>query len=177
MSARTATDLLNEMLGNQLDYTTEKHEFVLENLAKRTTSPIERVMGMALFYRLTLEDVWMTTFTQDINLGTLPAPSKDGVNLYAQARVGRYTADFLIVAKHKNHLVGIVVECDGHDFHDRTKKQAAHDRQRDRWMALRGLHVMRFTGSEIWADPAQAADDVFEQMALMVGERPERIKI
>lgn len=47
----------------------------------------------------------------------------------------------------------LIVECDGHDFHERTKEQAARDRSRDRWAQDNGYDVFRFTGSEIWRDP------------------------
>ena len=54
------------------------------------------------------------------------------------------------------------MECDGHDFHERTKAQAAHDKTRDRALQARGLKVLRYTGSEIWADPFGCALDVLE---------------
>lgn len=56
----------------------------------------------------------------------------------------------------------IVVECDGHNFHERTKDQARHDKERDRWMLSKGIRVFRFTGSEIFADPIKCAMEVVE---------------
>jgi very-short-patch-repair endonuclease len=53
------------------------------------------------------------------------------------------------------------IECDGHDFHERTKEQAAYDRQRDRLIQHTGIPILRFTGSEIYADPANCAAEVF----------------
>jgi very-short-patch-repair endonuclease len=50
-----------------------------------------------------------------------------------------------------------VVECDGHDFHERTKEQAASDKARDRALQALGMRVLRFTGSEIWSDPLVCA--------------------
>ena len=35
----------------------------------------------------------------------------------------------------------VVVECDGHDFHERTKEQAANDRERDRGLQGLGFSV------------------------------------
>ena len=51
----------------------------------------------------------------------------------------------------------LVVECDGHDFHERTKEQAARDRARDRDAQLIGHSLFRFTGSEIHRDPIKCA--------------------
>ncbi len=46
--------------------------------------------------------------------------------------------------------VPYVIECDGHDFHERTKEQAQRDKKRDRELQAAGYKVFRFTGSEIW---------------------------
>jgi very-short-patch-repair endonuclease len=54
----------------------------------------------------------------------------------------------------------IIVECDGHDFHERTKAQAARDRSRDRAAQHEGIPIYRFTGSELWADPVACAEEV-----------------
>lgn len=54
----------------------------------------------------------------------------------------------------------LIVECDGHDFHERTKEQAARDRARDRAATLSGYDIMRFTGSQIWGDPWGCAGEV-----------------
>jgi very-short-patch-repair endonuclease len=56
----------------------------------------------------------------------------------------------------------LIVECDGHAYHERTKEQAARDRQRDRVAQHQGLPVFRFTGSEIWNDPVGCADEVLQ---------------
>lgn len=56
----------------------------------------------------------------------------------------------------------LIVECDGHDFHERTKLQAAKDRSRDRSAQLGGRIILRFTGSELWRDPVACADEVLQ---------------
>lgn len=56
----------------------------------------------------------------------------------------------------------LIVECDGHDFHERTKAQAAKDRARDRKFQDDGYTVYRFTGSEIWRDPCGCADQIID---------------
>jgi hypothetical protein len=47
----------------------------------------------------------------------------------------------------------VAVELDGHDFHERTKEQARRDKQRDRVLQTAGWIVLRFAGSEVFADP------------------------
>jgi hypothetical protein len=61
-------------------------------------------------------------------------------------------------------LTRLIVECDGHAFHERTKDQAARDRSRDRLAQYEGLPIFRFTGAEIWNDPAECADEVLAFM-------------
>jgi hypothetical protein len=55
----------------------------------------------------------------------------------------------------------VVVECDGHEFHERTKEQARADKSRDRELTAMGYTVLHFTGSEIHADPWKCAREVY----------------
>lgn len=64
--------------------------------------------------------------------------------------------DFVIVGSECR----IAIEVDGHDFHERTKEQAARDRSRDRAMFVDGWHVLRFTGSEVWRDAEACAVEI-----------------
>lgn len=84
---------------------------------------------------------------------------RDRLIIWRQVVIGRYTADILVsvwVPSQSGPLY-IVVECDGHEFHERTKQQAAHDKKRDRALQRLGYPVLRFTGSEIWKSPTRAA--------------------
>ncbi len=51
-----------------------------------------------------------------------------------------------------------VVECDGHEAHA-SREQRTADAQRDRFLTEQGHRVLRFTGSEIWRNPAQCASE------------------
>lgn len=46
----------------------------------------------------------------------------------------------------------IAIELDGQDFHERTKEQATRDKQRDRDLQAAGWRVLRFAGSEVYAN-------------------------
>lgn len=91
---------------------------------------------------------WDSTFDP----GFVLAPHH--IYILCQQELGPYRVDFLVmrwvggVLKHR-----LVVECDGHDFHERSKEQAARDHKRDRDLTLHGLKVIRFTGSEIHRAP------------------------
>lgn len=72
-----------------------------------------------------------------------------------------YRVDFLVEIERENKtFYYIVVELDGHDFHERTKEQAKRDKSRDRTLVRHGYSVLRFTGSEIYNNPREAVKDV-----------------
>lgn len=82
-----------------------------------------------------------------------------------QAQIEQWRVDFLIHTLWDgpdDRWRRLIVECDGHDFHDRTKQQAARDRSRDRALTLLGYDVFRFTGSELWRDPMGCAAQVIK---------------
>lgn len=95
---------------------------------------------------------------------------EDGLSLIVvpQAQLEGWRVDFLIYAWDFGRATGkaqwrrLIVECDGHDFHERTKEQAARDRSRDRAAQISGATVMRFTGSEIHKDPLGCAMQISE---------------
>lgn len=80
-----------------------------------------------------------------------------------QVEIGRYRVDFVVwYYRDTPDQIAVVVECDGHDFHERTKEQARRDKSRDRFLQARGYFVLRFTGSELWADPAECVSEVID---------------
>ena len=146
-----------------------------ENVAKACGSPIERLLLAALIDSLSItEPSWTEGYVHYLARGpefpSVPAPFV-GAYLWPQAQVDRFRADFLIFVRAKEGQTSwIAVECDGHEFHERTKEQAARDRSRDRWMTANGIAVLRFTGMEIWRDPNKCADDVVALIEKMMGE-------
>lgn len=83
------------------------------------------------------------------------------LQIHVQCPVDQYTADFaLCISLSGRQSQIIVVECDGHDFHAVTKEQADHDRKRDRHMTAAGIHVMRFTGSQIYQDAGKCVREL-----------------
>lgn len=83
-----------------------------------------------------------------------------------QAKIGERRVDFLIHAMDWRgarpdwHWRPLIVECDGHDFHNKTKAQVAKDRSKDRASTLGGVDFFRFTGAEIWRNPWGCAQQV-----------------
>ncbi len=86
--------------------------------------------------------------------------------LRPQAQLEGWRVDFLIHSYDFARKGGpqgwkrLIVECDGHDFHERTKEQAAKDRGRDRQAQLSDAAILRFTGSEIYKDAWACAEQI-----------------
>jgi very-short-patch-repair endonuclease len=77
---------------------------------------------------------------------------------WSQHRILNYRVDFMVwsVAPTPSgdiKLLKFIIECDGHDFHEKTKQQVAYDKKRDRDLQALGFRVLRFSGSEIYKDP------------------------
>jgi very-short-patch-repair endonuclease len=131
--------------------------------AKLCKSPIELVLLAPLVwarygYDSGPVEIWDTTFT-----GDKPVTN---VVIAPQYQIDRHSVDFAIFIRGvANEWIKIVVECDGHDFHERTKEQAARDKSRDRDLQIGGWKVLRFTGSEIWRDYSWCAAAVGELAA------------
>lgn len=100
-----------------------------------------------------------------INFDETISPRGEGVAMMTvkpQVQIENYRVDFLLTSIQCKQT--FVIECDGHDFHERTKEQAAKDRSRDRELTALGYRVLRFTGSEIWRDPWGCADQICQQI-------------
>jgi very-short-patch-repair endonuclease len=93
-----------------------------------------------------------------------------GFALFPEFPIGKYRADFAFIG----YAGRLALECDGHDFHERTKEQAAHDRKRDRWMLSQGWTVLRFTGSEIHKSPRGCAVETFAALDRLVESAMQR---
>lgn len=71
----------------------------------------------------------------------------------------RYRVDFLLVCGPRYpHRRMFAIECDGHDWHEKTKEQVARDKRRDRDLLAANITAVRFSGSEIHAAADECAD-------------------
>lgn len=81
---------------------------------------------------------------------------RENVLCVQQLPVGQFRVDFAFKGKRR-----VAVEIDGHEFHERSKQQAQRDKARDRGIQEAGWMVLRFTGSEVWSDPAKCVEEVY----------------
>lgn len=119
-------------------------------------SPIEKMLGSALIfandglsrleYRISMDG--RHALTSDTLRNCV---SKNASMISPQVKVGKdYRVDFLVATRlEDDRVILTAIECDGHDFHERTKEQASRDKKRDRSLTVQGVSVLRFTGSDI----------------------------
>ncbi len=140
----------------------ERYAGELETLMERCESEIEKVFGAALLHILFSDEQFRFEFYEyQKHLDSVQEKVWGSGILVPQYEVGRYRVDFFInFIGHEAKPIKIAIECDGHDFHERTKEQARRDRQKDRWLQSKGFIALRFTGSEIWKDPVACAEQV-----------------
>jgi very-short-patch-repair endonuclease len=111
----------------------------------------------------------------EVSKDIYPFIGTDQYLLSPQVQHGKYRADFVLtryVLDSELNEAGdteiyflrkssiIAIECDGHDFHDRTKEQAQRDRARDRYFTSQGFLMARFTGSEIHKNAQKCVSEI-----------------
>jgi very-short-patch-repair endonuclease len=125
----------------------------LDMLGEKCESPIEKRLLAGMICHLDTHGLGYIAFLDS------PWTTRDDadVKVQMQAKVGEYRTDFLITMKGGQR---IIVECDGHDYHERTKEQARRDKSRDRWFVAQNIRVLRFTGSEIYRDTENCVAEI-----------------
>lgn len=103
------------------------------------------------------------------------------LRITVQPTIGEHRVDFLLEYTERTEGIGegvqldsdrpalasfsegsahLIVECDGHDYHERTREQAENDKTRDRTLQSAGYPVFRFTGSRLYREPFASAREV-----------------
>lgn len=161
-------------------YEEERHGFESYSSAMSINeSPIEQLFGAAIH---TLAKT--NGYEQGEKIISRKSFVRYGVQIWQQKEIGRYRVDFelsycdeaaLFLVKEGKIICGqeekrIIVELDGHEFHDRNEKQRRHEKARDRFFQKQGYKVFRYTGAEIVQNPFTAAA---ECLAYLTGESEE----
>lgn len=129
-------------------------------------SPIEKIFYIAdSIYSFETERQFVSIFPQ--------------VEIDCKGKV--YRVDFLYdntedkeICEHKGIPVPdvdikIVVECDGHNFHQKNKQQVKRDNERQIALQLAGYDVIRFSGSQIYENPIKCVEQVYNLAEMKLG--------
>lgn len=124
-------------------------------------SPIELMLCTALVMALSLRGYWFICCPQQaMDHIFFKDTNRTKIMIVPQYRFKKYRIDLAWINRQIEKM--FFIECDGHEFHERTKEQAKQDRSRDRECQKNGIPIIRFTGSEIWEDPVGCAVQIIE---------------
>lgn len=150
------------LVTNALQDLINSHSETFQAMRSRCDSPIEELF-LAGLMAASFRNGDVIEFREG---GLLNSPAPTRPTCYQQIRISEFKVDFLLVKPTASSVQNIVIECDGHDYHERTPDQATRDRSRDRFFSMKGYTVLRFTGTELAADAYKCGFEVL-QMAIL----------
>jgi very-short-patch-repair endonuclease len=159
-----ADDRLESFITGHMAELEQLFRYQIEYAGKRSESPIEKLFTAAVIlnsHAASIVGVRLFVFRSAFDREHRASPF-ECTDVYLQAQVGAYRVDFVFDDLHEGRRRFMAVELDGHDWHERTKAQAARDKKRDRALVTAGFRVLRFTGSEIYAAPGECLQEVIE---------------
>jgi hypothetical protein len=133
-----------------------------------TGSPTESILTLALFNKLShFYEGWICRVYSEHEYRQALAEAKiDGgsfviVPQWSVKEVGLVDlAVFIPGLDHRRPIV--VVETDGHQFHERSPEQASKDRRRLRNLQRLGIPVYPFTGTDVVRSSEESAQEIVE---------------
>lgn len=148
-----------------IDFEMMNYEFSFLESLVGCESPLEQL------FALTMDNFGLTTmvkFNPEIDVLTIE-------NQYEVVISGNtYRLDFYIPVEYrKNNTIKLkkfAIEIDGHEFHQKTKKQVERDNERTRNLQLEGYEVIRFSGTEIYHKPHQAVSTLISLILAKANE-------
>jgi very-short-patch-repair endonuclease len=150
-------DIINKLSDKEaelINVELSDYEYGIMSAIMNCESPIERLLAVGM-YSVGLG--CLDNFYPDIVIGGIDA------QVPIEANDIMYRVDFHISTLFKYEIIhSFIVECDGHDFHEKTKQQAQRDKQRERNLIAAGYTVIRFTGSEIYNNPYKCAKEIIK---------------
>jgi len=144
---------------------------VTQEMNGKITSPIEQLFFIAI-----------KAFGRAVGVSVSPTSFEDerrrqlGVYLDAQAKIGKYSVDFLLTSTNgfrSTQALPLIVELDGHAFHDKNKAQRSYEKSRDRFFVKQGYRVIHYTGSDVVKNPYLIAHEVISMFIEGIDEFDE----
>lgn len=138
-------DNVKDFIAERLESYASSIEFAIDDCG----SPIEKLFSIAIEEAMKKAMSW-DALLRDFDVFEIQRQAR--INYGSEGRY--YKADFLIsLADQRYGEFLYIIECDGHEFHEKTKAQVRADKKRERDFLEQGYVFMRFTGSEIHENP------------------------
>ena len=127
-------------------------------------SPIERILCANLLRTLLINCNKLKIANDKVDKILDGSMTKGFFLVHLQKTIKKYRVDIYIEYREEKDspISKLIIECNGHDYHEKTKNQAKYDKEKDRILQTAGYAVFRFTGSEIWDNALKCADSVLE---------------
>jgi very-short-patch-repair endonuclease len=133
-----------------------------------TGSPTESILTLALFHKLAhFYEGWICRVHSEHEYRQALAETKINggsfvlVPQWSVKQVGLVDLAVFIPGLDQRRPV-VVVECDGHQFHERSAEQASKDRRRVRALQRLGIPVYPFTGTDVVRSSEESAQEIVE---------------
>ena len=121
-------------------------------------SPIEQILWVCL-------QVYPLVSDEDYYFETQTEVEVNGKN---------YRLDFLYSEDYDKEVekpFRLAIECDGHDFHEKTKEQVEKRNKRDMDLKMAGYDVLHYSGSQIFKKPMGCVIDIFDYITKQLKEK------
>lgn len=145
-------NFLNEKIREELAFLKDYYSATINESVVGCESPIEQLLSLRLndlrygfnYWNPFIDMSWISNNQEII--------CKNGK---------KYRLDFYFIVDYKNQeTVKFDIECDGYEFHQKTKEQVECDNQRQRDLQNEGFEIIRFSGSEIWKDVRKCVNEI-----------------
>ena len=168
---RRAQDLFFSLFAIDIYKDNKDGMFIIDNILNKNCESL-------LFHgcKSPIEKIFI--FAYEIVICNVGFPISEVFCLYPQEKIEvinhSYIADFLFDTSYVkamfDHEFKLVIECDGHEFHEKTKEQVEKRNLRDMDLKMAGYDILHFSGSQIYQDPIKCASYVYEYIKSNVGE-------
>lgn len=120
-----------------------------------------------------IEQIFITAFELYIMFN-----KKKDIFLFSQKEIiangKKYVVDFYFEEDENvnkfNTDKKIIIECDGYEFHQKTKEQVQKDNEREYNLKMEGYEILRFSGTQIYNNPFKCAEDTYNYIIKRIGE-------
>ena len=173
-----AYNLSEEYLQEFLNLPKKAQQLLMIPIIKMRLSP--RAMFCSDIIKSPIERIFITAFELYTEL-----EKKETIYLFEQEKIKiedkTYYADFMFKADDylnglilgdniKNIDYKLIIECDGHEFHEKTKEQVKKDNEREYDLKMAGYEILRFSGSQIYNEPLKCARDTYNYILKKIKE-------
>lgn len=81
-----------------------------------------------------------------------------------------YLTKLILGKEIRNYNYKLIIECDGYEFHQKTRQQVQKDNEREYDLKMAGYEILRFSGSQIYNEPLKCAEDTYNYIMKKIKE-------